>query len=67
MNTDLLFETPWWLPAAIVVVGAVQTTIMAIAYLAWRRVSWQAGFLVVAWIHALLNVIPAIWTIAYAT
>ena len=41
--------------------------IMAIAYLAWRRVSWRAGFVVVASIHALLNVIPAIWTIAYAT
>ncbi len=40
--------------------------IMAIAYLTWRGVSRRVGFLIVASIHALLNVIPAIWTIGYA-
>ena len=41
--------------------------IMAIAYLAWRHISWRLGFLVVASIHALLNLIPAISTLVYAT
>ena len=41
--------------------------IMAIAYLAWRHVSWRVGFAVVASIHALLNLIPAISTLGYAT
>ena len=40
--------------------------IMAIAYLAWRQVSWRVGFVVVASIHALLNLIPAIWTLGNA-
>jgi hypothetical protein len=40
--------------------------IMAIAYLAWRHVSWRVGFVVVASIHALLNLIPAISTLGYA-
>lgn len=34
--------------------------IMSIAYLVWRRTSWKTGFIVVASIHALLNLIPAI-------
>jgi hypothetical protein len=40
--------------------------IMAIAYLAWRHISWRLGFVVVASIHALLNLIPAISTLVYA-
>lgn len=36
--------------------------IMSIAYLVWRRTSWKTGFVVVASIHALLNLIPAIST-----
>ena len=41
--------------------------IMAAAYLIWReRASWKVGFLVIASIHALLNLNGAIWTISYA-
>jgi hypothetical protein len=40
--------------------------IMAAAYLMWRRVSWKVGFAVIASIHALLNLNPAISTISYA-
>ena len=40
--------------------------IMAIAYLAWRHISWRVGFVVVASIHALLNLMPAISTLGYA-
>ena len=40
--------------------------IMAAAYLRWRRVSWKAGFVVIASIHALLNLNSAIWAIGYA-
>lgn len=40
--------------------------IMAAAYIAWRGASWRVGLLLVASIHALLNAIPAIWTIGYA-
>ena len=47
--------------------GAPDWAIMAIAYLVWRRVSWRVGFVVVASIHALLNVIPAIGMLGYAT
>jgi hypothetical protein len=39
---------------------------MAAAYLIWRRTSWKIGFVVIASIHALLNVNGAIWTISYA-
>lgn len=40
--------------------------IMSIAYLVWRRASWKTGFIVVASIHALLNLIPAIFDVSYA-
>lgn len=40
--------------------------IMAAAYLMWRRVSWKVGFAVIASIHVLLNLNPAISTISYA-
>jgi hypothetical protein len=40
--------------------------IMTGAYLIWRRVSWKTGFIVIASIHALLNLNSAIWTIGYA-
>jgi hypothetical protein len=40
--------------------------IMAIAYLAWRDTSWRLGFAVVASIHALLNLMPAISTLVNA-
>lgn len=40
--------------------------IMSIAYLVWRRTSWKTGFIVVASIHALLNLIPAILNVSHA-
>ena len=40
--------------------------IQSLAYLEWRRVSWKVGYAVVASIHALLNVLPAISTVGYA-
>ena len=40
--------------------------IMAAAYLRWRRVSWKVGFVVIASIHGLLNLISAIWVISEA-
>jgi hypothetical protein len=40
--------------------------IMAAAYLMWRRVSWKVGFAIIASIHALLNLNPAISAISYA-
>jgi hypothetical protein len=40
--------------------------IMAAAYLVWREVSWKVGFVIIASIHALLNLSPAILTIGYA-
>jgi hypothetical protein len=41
--------------------------IQAAAYLYWREVSRKSGFAVVASIHALANLFPALYTIAYAT
>ena len=76
-------QLPWWaqvaLPAAtaaglhayvslsLAFVVAPGWAIMSIAYLMWRRVSWKVAFLIVVAIHALLNLYPAIWTVAYAT
>ncbi len=40
--------------------------IMSIAYLVWRRTSWKTGFIVVASIHALLNLIPTIVSVSHA-
>jgi len=34
--------------------------IQAASYLYWRRTSWKIAFWVVASIHALINVIPAL-------
>ncbi len=41
--------------------------IQAAAYVYWRRVSRKSGFAVVASIHALANLFPALYTIAYST
>jgi len=41
--------------------------IQAAAYLYWRAVSRTRGFLVAASIHALHNLVPAMFIIAYAT
>ena len=40
--------------------------IQSLAYLYWRRVSWKTGYAVVASMHALLNVLPAISALGYA-
>jgi hypothetical protein len=54
-----------WGPYAFVVLPSF--IIQAAAYLYWREVSRKRGFAVVASIHALVNLLPALYTIAYAT
>ena len=54
-----------WGPYAFVVLPGF--IIQAAAYLYWREVSRKGGFAVVASIHALANLLPALYTIAYAT
>jgi hypothetical protein len=54
-----------WGPYAFVVLPSF--IIQAAAYLYWREVSRKSGFAVVASIHALANLLPALYTIAYAT
>lgn len=39
--------------------------IMSAAYVIWRRTSWKTGFVVVASIHALVNLIPTINSVTY--
>jgi hypothetical protein len=53
-------------PVSHAIVSAPAWFIMTGAYLIWRRISWKTGFVVIASIHALLNLTPAIWTIVYA-
>ena len=48
---------PWW-PRAVIVLPSF--CIQAASYLYWRRTSWKIAFWVVASIHALINVIPAL-------
>jgi len=56
---------PWW-PRAVIVLPSF--CIQAGSYLYWRRTSWKTAFWVVASIHALINVIPALSAAAaYAT
>lgn len=40
--------------------------IMSAAYVMWRRESWKIGFVIIASIHALLNLNSAIWVISDA-
>jgi hypothetical protein len=40
--------------------------IMAATYMMWRRVSWKTGFVIIASIHALLNLNSAVAAISYA-
>lgn len=54
-----------WGPYAFVVLPSF--IIQAAAYLYWRQVSRKSGFAVVASIHALANLLPALYTIAYVT
>jgi hypothetical protein len=54
-----------WAPYAFVVLPSF--IIQATAYVYWRQVSRKRGFAVVASIHALANLLPALYTIAYAT
>jgi hypothetical protein len=53
-----------WEPYAFIV--APSFAIQAASYLYWRAVSWTRGFVVVASIHALHNLVPALALIAYA-
>jgi hypothetical protein len=54
-----------WAPYAFVIFPSF--VLQAAAYLYWRSVSRKVGFSVVASIHALANVLPTLYTIAYAT
>jgi hypothetical protein len=54
---------PWW-PHAVIVLPAF--CIEVASYLYWRRSSWKTAFWVVASIHALSNLIPALSAIARA-
>jgi hypothetical protein len=47
----------WW-PHAVIVLPSF--CIQAASYLYWRRTSWRIAFWVVASIHSLINVIPAL-------
>ena len=53
-------------PVSHAVVVTPSWFIMAAAYVMWRQVSRKTAFVVIASIHALLNLNPAIWTIGYA-
>jgi hypothetical protein len=53
-----------WEPYAFIV--APGFAIQAASYLYWRAVSWPQGFVVVASIHALHNLVPVLALIAYA-
>ena len=54
-----------WEPYAFIV--APSFAIQAASYVYWRAVSRMRGFAVVVTIHALHNLIPAMWIVAYAT
>jgi hypothetical protein len=54
-----------WGPLAFVVMPGF--TIQAASYLYWRSISWKKAFAVVACIHALLNLSPAMRDIGNAT
>jgi hypothetical protein len=61
---SLLHVWSWW-PHAIVVLPAF--CIDAASYLYWRsRAPWKVAFLIIASIHALSNLVSAIYTVAYA-
>jgi hypothetical protein len=53
-------------PVSHAVVVTPSWFIMAAAYVMWRQVSRKTAFVVIASIHALVNLNPAIWTIGYA-
>jgi len=55
---------PWW-PHAVIVLPSF--CIQAASYWYWRRSSWKSAFWVVASIHALHNVSPALSVISRAT
>jgi hypothetical protein len=54
-----------WAPYAFVIMPSF--VIQAAAYLYWRKISRKTAFAVVVSIHALANLLPALYTIAYAT
>lgn len=53
----------WWAHGFIVFPAFC---IDAAAYLHWRRKSWRIGYVVVVFIHALSNIMPAISALGYA-
>jgi hypothetical protein len=53
-----------WGPEGILVMPSF--TIQAASFLYWRARSWKKGFAVVAAIHALSNLMPAMWIVAHA-
>jgi hypothetical protein len=59
-----LHVRPWWPHAAIVLPSFC---IQAASYLYWRRISWKTAFCVLAAIHALDNVLPALSAVAAYT
>jgi hypothetical protein len=59
-----LHVRPWW-PHAIIVLPSF--CIQAASYLYWRRISWKTAFCVLAAIHALDNVLPALSALAAYT
>ena len=64
LSVSALHVWPWW-PHAIVVLPAF--CIDAASYLYWRsRASWKVAFLIIASIHALSNLVSAIYTLGYA-
>jgi len=59
-----LHVRPWW-PHAIIVLPSF--CIQGASYLYWRRISWKTAFCVLAAIHALANVFPALSAVAAYT
>lgn len=54
---------PWW-PHAVIVLPSF--CIQAASYLYWRGTSWKTAYWIVVTIHALNNVVPALYQIAQA-
>jgi len=59
-----LHVRPWW-PHAVIVLPSF--CIQGASYLYWRRISWKTAFCVLAAIHALDNVLPALSAVAAYT
>jgi hypothetical protein len=62
--SSLMHLRPWW-PHAVIVLPSF--CIQAGSYLYWRSHSWKTAYLVLASIHALDNLIPALYAFAAYT